>query len=352
MDHLQSLDNKDAYTVGWIAALDKELAAAIGLLDEEHGPPLDFRKPSTDPNSYTWGRMGKHNVVIAALASGVYGKVSAATTAVHLLSSFTNVKVGLMVGIGAAIARPDKNRDIRLGDVVVSQPSDKHGGVVQYDLGKNYVTQTPGGDIIHGYKLKGSLNKPPEALLKALTTLKARVRMKGSKMTAHLKTMLENNPPMAEDDGENLAYVYRGEHNDRLFEASYPHQAGHGCEGCDTRSEIPRQKRPKPGQPAVHYGTIASGDRLVKDAKERDTIVLVAGEECLCLEMEAAGLMDSYPCLVIRGICDYADSHKNDEWQEYAAGIAAAYAKEFLSNVESAALEKTPQALEVLKRGQ
>lgn len=40
--------------------------------------------------------------------------------------------------------------------------------------------------------------------------------------------------------------------------------------------------------------------------------------------------MDSFPCLVIRGICDYADSHKNKIWQPYAAAVAAAYAKELL----------------------
>jgi nucleoside phosphorylase len=53
----------------------------------------------------------------------------------------------------------------------------------------------------------------------------------------------------------------------------------------------------------------------------------------LCVEMEAAGLMDEFSCLVIRGVCDYADSHKNKRWQPYAAATAAAYAKELLSIV-------------------
>ncbi len=50
----------------------------------------------------------------------------------------------------------------------------------------------------------------------------------------------------------------------------------------------------------------------------------------LCFETEAAGLVDTYPCVVVRGICDYADSHKNDLWQPYAAATAAAYAKELV----------------------
>jgi nucleoside phosphorylase len=51
----------------------------------------------------------------------------------------------------------------------------------------------------------------------------------------------------------------------------------------------------------------------------------------LYVEMEAAGLMDELPCLVIRGICDYADSHKNNRCLPYEAATVAAYAKELLS---------------------
>jgi hypothetical protein len=57
--------------------------------------------------------------------------------------------------------------------------------------------------------------------------------------------------------------------------------------------------------------------------------------------MEAAGLMNSsFPCLVIRGISDYADSHKNDTWQDYAAATSARYAKEFLSQVPREVVEE------------
>lgn len=51
---------------------------------------------------------------------------------------------------------------------------------------------------------------------------------------------------------------------------------------------------------------------LVKDAAARDRIVADLGEDCICFEMEAASLMNHFLCLVIRGICDYADSYKND----------------------------------------
>ncbi|KAG2000911.1 hypothetical protein GB937_010703 [Aspergillus fischeri] len=81
--------------------------------------------------------------------------------------------------------------------------------------------------------------------------------------------------------------------------------------------------------PDFHYGLIASGDQVMKDAKIRDSIAQELN--LLCFEMEAAGFMDQLQPLVIRGICDYCDSHKNKKWQEYTAVAAAAYAKVFIS---------------------
>ena len=97
--------------------------------------------------------------------------------------------------------------------------------------------------------------------------------------------------------------------------------------------------------PVIHYGLIASGNRVIKHGGTRDKL----GQELgiLCFEMEAAGLMDNFPCLVIRGICDYADSHKNKQWQGYAAATAAAYAKELLSVIHPNQVEETPSAVSV-----
>ncbi|RYN49604.1 hypothetical protein AA0117_g13423, partial [Alternaria alternata] len=85
----------------------------------------------------------------------------------------------------------------------------------------------------------------------------------------------------------------------------------------------------------VHHGTVASGNQVMRSAVERDRVSAELGG-VLCFEMEAAGLMNSFPCLVVRGICDYADSHKNKRWQPYAAATAAAYAKEVLSAIPPA----------------
>lgn len=145
-------------------------------------------------------------------------------------------------------------------------------------------------------------------------------------------------------------YIHQRFENDRLFSPAYEHIDGHTCNNCHLSEEILRDKRDTTN-PEIHYGIIASGNTLVKDASTRDKIAESAGSECLCVEMEAAGLMDHFPCLVIMGICDYADSHKNDRWQRYAAATAAAYARELLEYVPAKMLENTTRAIDVLKSG-
>ncbi|KAG6358422.1 hypothetical protein INS49_014306 [Diaporthe citri] len=98
--------------------------------------------------------------------------------------------------------------------------------------------------------------------------------------------------------------------------------------------------------PAIHYGVIASANQLMRDALIRDG--LSAEEDILCFEMEAAGLMNHFPCLVIRGVCDYADTHKNSVWQGYAAMAAAAYANDLLGTITPNKIEAERRLSEVL----
>ncbi|KAL7941765.1 hypothetical protein V8C42DRAFT_333660 [Trichoderma barbatum] len=71
-------------------------------------------------------------------------------------------------------------------------------------------------------------------------------------------------------------------------------------------------------------------------------------ERCVCFEMEAAGFINSFPCLVFKGIYDYADSYKSDRWQRYASATAAAYAKELLNWAPARQIQDTPRAIDVL----
>ncbi|KAF5722882.1 trp-asp repeat containing protein [Fusarium mundagurra] len=318
------LDSPSHYTIGWIAALAIEQAAARALLDEEHSEPNNFHPSPSDTNNYIWGRIGQHNIVIASLPAGVYGTTSAATTASDIVHSLPQIRFGLLIGIGGAIPRPDDDHDIRLGDVVVGQPHGVTGGVVQYDFGKAQANRV---------------------LLKALANLQAEHEMRPSKIPQLIEAMLKANPGMKRPSSN---FTYQGSENDRLFPSDYEHVGGKTCAKCDASRRIYREKR-ETTEPLIHYGVIASGNTLIKDAKLRDSLAESVGHQCLCVEMETAGLVDKFPCLVIRGICDYADSHKNNLWQRYAASTAAAFAVELLGHVPVRQLVESPPVLEILQ---
>ncbi|BCR85208.1 uncharacterized protein ACHE_20666A [Aspergillus chevalieri] len=304
------------YTVGWVCALPKELIAAAAMLDETH---QDLPRQPNDHNSYTLGRVGVHNVIVACLPKGEIGNNNAATVAARMTSTFPSIKFGLMVGIGGGVPK-----SVRLGDVVVSTPTDEFGGVVQWDFGKVQQEGT--------FKRTGALNCPPTELLSALTKIEKEHTMQGSKILQYLKDLETNWPDLRRNckhiesiNTEEIQEQYNDE-EDEEDEEEEEEEEGNYCIHCDQTKIVRR----KPRDMRVHYGLIASGNWVIKDALFRDKINKTLGGKVLCLEMEAAGLMNDFPCLVIRGICDYADAHKNKNWQEHAAAVAAAFAKELL----------------------
>ena len=299
------------YTVGWICALTSEYIAARNLLDEKHG---DAVPSQGDSNSYTLGRMGWHNVVIACLPRGKIGNVSAASVASDMLRSFKSIRFGLMVGIGGGA--PTNDIDIRLGDVVVSSPDRQVGGVLHYKFGREIQNRE--------FELTGSLASPPAILLSALNQLSAQHVEEGHRIAESIEQMVTRVPNLRDH------FLRPPPEKDRLYKADYVHTD-------DMRTDENSQlvvRQPRTGKhqdPAIHYGLIASADQVMKDAHTRDKLAKEQG--ILCFEMEAAGLMDRFACVVIRGICDYSDTHKNFDWQWYAAATAAAYAKELLAVV-------------------
>ncbi|ERF68928.1 hypothetical protein EPUS_09418 [Endocarpon pusillum Z07020] len=251
-----------------------------------------------------------------------------------MMRTFKGLRFGLMVGIGGGIPNLDKGYDIRLGDVVVSQPTDTTGGVVQYDKGKSL----DGGK----FQLKGSLNAPPLALLTALGALQADHESEDSKVPTYLSEMFERKPKL-----QINGYTFPGTDRDRLY-CHHP-TSNAICDHCDSACEVYRPSRENT-DPQVHYGIIASGNQVVKDAVVRDLL----RDDCgaLCVEMEAAGLMNSFPCIIIRGICDYADAYKSGLWQKYAATTAAAYTKELLlyvSAAQTSSEKPIDQVLDIVK---
>lgn len=308
------------YNVGWICAINTEYVAAQVCLDERYNRPGDF--PPHTKNDYTLGRIGKHNVVISVLPMGEYGISSAARVAEEMTHSFPNIRIRLMVGIGGGV--PSSKNDIRLGDVVVSIPSNGQAGVLQYDFGKSIQGQS--------FQTTGRLDQPPTALRSAVGGLVAQYESKGHQLQNTVENALKKTPRLQK------RYGRPDPASDRLYRSHILHPPdGGSCAlecGDDPSRIVTRRPRTKADDdPAIHYGLIASGNQLMKDALIRDK--LGVQDDILCFEMEAAGLMNNFPCLVIRGICDYADSHKNKTWQGYAAMVAAAYAKDLLYRIVS-----------------
>ncbi|KAK3987515.1 hypothetical protein QBC44DRAFT_351772 [Cladorrhinum sp. PSN332] len=324
------MSNPRKYTVGWICAIPTEFVAAGAVLDEEHPRPTHVAQH--DNNAYILGRIGKHNIVIAVLPDGEYGTSSAATVARDMLHSFPNVRMGLMVGIGGGVPT---NHDIRLGDIVVSSPAAGSGGVFQYDFGKVIQDEE--------FKDTGHLNKPPPVLRTAVNALKADYIRKGNWLSDKVKAALGN----IEDQEQ---FNQPAQEKDQLYQSEFVHDSTRTCdEYCskDKTHIVTRDARPEKKRYVIHYGLIASGNRMMKDARVRDK--LAASKDVLCFEIEAAGLMNHFPCLVIRGICNYSDSHKNKEWQGFAAMMAAAYAKDLLGHIEPNRVEEEMRLVEVMK---
>lgn len=323
----------DDYTVGWICAITTEYVAARALLDKIHGEP-EYVSPK-DENIYTLGEVGKHNVVVAVLPDGEYGIATAANVAGDMMNSFPNLRFGLLVGIGGGAPTPE--HDIRLGDIVVGAPLHGKGGVIQYDFGKT----------IQGKKFHetGVLNQPPRLLKAAVNDLGAQYEEEGHHLEDAITTALNRLPRLQN------RYRRPDQRSDKLYQSNFIHQDyNSGCEATCGNDQLNLISRPERSQeednPAIHYGLIASANRLMKDAMTRDK--LAAEKNVLCFEMEAAGLMNRFPCLVIRGICDYADSHKNEEWQGYAAMVAAAYAKDLLCRIPQSKINAQDKIVNII----
>lgn len=311
LDITISIDEKiytrNQYTVGIICPLPKELMAVRALFDNRHS---NLKTISGDSNQYALGDMEGHWVVAACLPAGEYGTNAAASVASNMMCNFPSIRFCLLVGIGGGV--PLEERDIRLGDVVVSQPTGTNTGVLQYDLGKEQ-------DGEH-FRLVGSLQRPPRVLTTAISSLHSDPEPLADRLHERLGKVIDCLP----------TYKHPGQ------ELDVPSQAT--CASCTSWrwllgscSHI-RQRLPRTTTvPTIHYGLIASGNRVIKDERFRNRLARDHG--ILCFEMEAAGVINTVDCLVIRGICDYCDAQKNDVWQEYAAAAAAAYAKLLLGVV-------------------
>ncbi|KAI0846396.1 purine and uridine phosphorylase [Daldinia vernicosa] len=298
------------YRIIWIAPLEIEAQAALHMLDHRH----TGRFPMARGDDYVFqaGDMCGHNVVIATLPAGQeYGSGSAAALASQAKKFFPNFWFGLLVGVAAGIPdlKQDPPRDIRLGDVLVSIPDMDRPGTVAYDLGREI-----GGDTLqllrHGYVLA----QTEQVVRSAIGSIK----LDSPEESRLFLPFYEN---MKNKKHAKGTFIDPGQDRDNFYQL--------GDDGIEHIVERP--KRPASERTRVWYGPIGSGEKLMRSASKRDKLRDEHG--IIGLEMEAAGIMNRLNVGVIRGTCDYADDHKNKDWQPYAAAIAAAYAKALLSQI-------------------
>jgi len=323
LKEFKEIDSEDI-TVAIFCALAYESVAVKYSLDEEfkcRPKAIGARK-----YVYSFGGIGDHKVVIARPHQ--MGTVKAAQCAATVSQQFPNVRLALMVGIGAGIPGLPR-RDIRLGDIAVSIPKDGHPGVLQYDYGKYEKDDK--------FVLKGSLDKPPPILISASGSLEEDEMMNRSPLRSILGRITKQ-PGYERPDTVDVLFSAEFNHVDKEPDCGQ-------CLKSKKGKVVKRADRMAgPWEPVVHRGLILSGSGVIKNPEDRDKLRR-GHEDATCFEMEAAGIMDEIPCLVIRGICDYADTHKQDGWHHYAAAVAAAYAKATLLKVDAEEVEKTSKTM-------
>ncbi|KAJ5531313.1 hypothetical protein N7527_004706 [Penicillium freii] len=313
------------FDVAIICALQLEADAVEALFDsfcDEDGDR--YRKASGDQNAYRTGVIGNHNVVLAYMPG--IGKAHAASVAASFRSSFQGIRLALMVGICGGVPGRTVN-DIFLGDVIISDE------IVLYDLGR----RSPAGFRRKETGTDSTVNIEVRAFLHKLRSRKGRESLLDR--THHHLNAIQKRISDYRSPARKL---------DRLFEPSYYHKhhspsrcrkcgkdehcakaQESTCETlkCDWKGLVSRS-RPSPGGINIHFGRIASGDTVMKSAKDRDRIA--AEENVIAFEMEGAGICNNLPCIVVKGVCDYADSHKDKTWQRYTAATAAACMRSLL----------------------
>lgn len=311
-------DRREDFHIAIFCALPIESDAVRAVFDHqwdnENDDQVPFDKAVGDDNAYVTGVIGRHNVVLAYLPN--MGSVSAAHVAKDCQKSYPNISLALVVGICGVVPGNDGIERL-LGDVIVSK------GVINYEFGRKYDDKFVRKDTIqdnysrHTGYLKTAMAK--------FTSLHDRRNLK-RRMNKYLEDL--------QQDSELKAH-YPGKEKDWLFEADYRHAGDEGapCESTCCPDRLVRRQRLLGNQdtdPVVHVGTVACGSGVIRSAKFRDMIAQTDREKPIAFEMEGIGAWDVFPTLIIKGACDYADSHKTKVWQHYAAAVAAACVKGFL----------------------
>jgi nucleoside phosphorylase len=316
------------YTVGWICKEPRSMSIALTMLDNRH---YQLPVPRNDDYLYTLGTIGSSKVVIICPKKPISGTSLLESLLTHLQREFNGIKYYFITGVAGGIPP-----DVRLGDVVISTPPNhiQIPDLSQRDL------HAP---ILPDWTTR-SAAEFPRSLLAALRKVEVQHGQFGLRITEHIdkaKNALSTN---------GLIYLKSDRLEDLLFNSAYDHVdsttnsiadissrpgAEQGlerpCGSCDMLQCIHRLPRER----HVYCGTTISSDKVFWAALERDSLRTRLGRDiwfpdAICLETDATGFMGKLPYLLVHGISDYADSHKNASWMDHATAAAAACVRELL----------------------
>ncbi|KAL2819506.1 WD40-repeat-containing domain protein [Aspergillus granulosus] len=346
--------SRDDFTIAVICALSLEAGAVEVAFDEYWDQTgCEYGRALGDCNTYTLGRIGQHNVVLAYMPGMGIG--SAALVAVSCKASFNKIELALVVGVCGGVPVDTNGYPIFLGDIVVST------GIFSHDFGRRHEAQFVPKDT------PNDRLAPPNAAIRMLFT-----KLQSQLGQRRLHESLIGYLPSIQERLEEAAYP--GHDQDRLYPPEYLHKhhkpgvcnicvrckfpGDEVCPvayestchklGCD-EAQVARTRTD--ALPQIHFGTVASGLSVVKSARYRDSVASRQG--VIGFEMEGAGVWDCFPCIVMKGVCDYADSHKDKSWQQYSAAVAAACMKAFLEewmaqNISAIVAEQARNKLPVI----
>ncbi|CAI7593561.1 unnamed protein product [Penicillium discolor] len=322
-----------AFEIAIFCALRLEADAMIALFDDIWEQEEKYKKGPGDTNSYTFGRIHQHPVVLVHMPR--MGKASASSVAASLRSSFPYIRVGFLVGIcGGVPFSGCGKQEIILGDVLISTH------IVPSDFGRLYPHT-----FVRKNSLLDNLGRPSPEIGGFLSKLQGQAAQTGVKDSMRADLILSEYPGTSKDKLFEAGYSHKhAETTTCTVCAQWTHPEDDVCAealnssctdlGCDPSRLVPRARIQTMNMkgysassycPAIHFGGLASGDQVIKSASHRDHIAKQEG--VIGFEMEGAGLWDTTPTIVVKGVCDYADSHKGKDWQPYAAATAAACVK-------------------------
>ncbi|KAI1174174.1 purine and uridine phosphorylase [Nemania sp. FL0916] len=339
--------SREDFRIALICALPLEFDAVTWQMDEFWDEEDErYGRAPGDTNKYTTGRIGNHNIVLALLPN--MGKAAAAGTAASVRSSYPRLEVAFLVGICGGVPGIGGMNEILLGDVVISK------SVVQLDFGRQFSSRFVIKDTVDDSL--GRPNRNIRSLVGSFGTKFERRRL-AKRAGQHLQELQS----AAARKGDRDIYQYPGVAEDKLLPADYHHkhrapQMCDVCRGndneycadaartpcaelnCDESLLVSRQRltlkeRQTPDEaqcPAIFIGRMASGDTVMKSGERRDQFA--RQHDVIGFEMEGAGAWDEVPCIIIKGVCDYADSHKNKKWQQFAAATASSVMKAALGS--------------------